>query len=82
MNNKDDHFAWILQQAIANSYFPNSLGLNIFMEIGEMEQLKAIDLKAEMKQLEKQIDKTLENGDKEEFMRLSKRYKYLKAEGC
>lgn len=38
------------------------------------------DFTSELKELEKQIDKALETGDKEEFIRLSKRYNYLKTE--
>jgi len=44
--------------------------------------LGVVDFSTEIEQLEKQINKALEDGSKEEFMRLSKRYKYLKAEGC
>jgi hypothetical protein len=82
MHHSDDYFAWVIMQSMANSIPGTNSLWKIAIEIGRMEKLGAVDLQVEMKQIEKQIDEALCAGDKEEFMRLSKRYKYLKAEGC
>jgi len=82
MSHIDDYFVWLLNQSMAEAIFGTSPFSETAIEIRRMERLGAVDLQVEMKQIEKQIDEALCAGDKEEFMRLSKRYKYLKAEGC
>lgn len=82
MPHSDDYFVWLLKQSMAEAIFGTSPFSETAIEIRRMERLGAVDLQVEMKQIEKQIDEALCAGDKEEFMRLSKRYKYLKAEGC
>jgi len=82
MHHSDDYFAWVIMQSMANSIPGTNSLWKIAIEIGRMEKLGVVDLKAEMKQVEKQIDEALDAGDREEFMRLSERYKYLKTEAC
>jgi len=82
MPHSDDYFVWFLKYNMVDATPEINSLRRTAIEIRRMEQLEVVDLNAEMEQLERQIDKTLETGDREEFMRLSERYKYLKAETC
>jgi uncharacterized protein YpiB (UPF0302 family) len=81
MHDNDDYFWQLFNKSLPQHYWINPYS-ETTIKVREMGRLGVVDFSTEIEQLEKQIDKALEDGSKEEFMRLSKRYKYLKAEGC